>query len=327
MNPFGLVYQDAITENKENEVNIQKITYILNNIKVSANLYTPPQFNKENKYPAITVAHPNGGCKEQVAGLFAQKLAQEWYVTIACDARYQGESEGTPRYRDYPSNRIDDISGRIDYLTQQEYIDNNRIGSLGICDGGGYTLATAQIDKRIKAVATLSMFNTGRVRKNGFMDNDKENIQTRLEKAATARTLEQKGTIQYEGDNPEMTEEQTRQLMETLPEGLYKDGVEYYGITHKHPNSNSKYTTASLQKLMAFDVDNHMDLITQPLLMIAGDKADTKYMTDSAYQKATNTNNKELYLIPGATHIKTYWVPEYVEQTQNKLKEFYKTHI
>ena len=171
------------------------------------------------------------------------------------------------------------------------------------------------------------MFNTGRVRKNGFMDNDKENIQTRLEKAATARTLEQKGTIQYEGDNPEMTEEQTRQLMETLPEGLYKDGVEYYGITHKHPNSNSKYTTASLQKLMAFDVDDHMDLITQPLLMIAGDKADTKYMTDSAYQKATNTKNKELYLIPGATHIKTYCVPEYVEQTQNKLKEFYKTHI
>lgn len=163
----------------------------------------------------------------------------------------------------------------IDYLTQQKYIDNNRIGSLGICGGGGYTLATAQIDKRIKAVATLSMFNTGRVRKNGFRDNDKENIQTRLEKAATARTLEQKGTIQYEGDNPEMTEEQTRQLMETLPEGLYKDGVEYYGITHKHPNSNSKYTTASLQKLMAFDVDDHMDLITQPLLMIAGDKADT----------------------------------------------------
>ncbi|WP_302290263.1 alpha/beta hydrolase [Methanosphaera stadtmanae] len=78
---------------------------------------------------------------------------------------------------------------------------------------------------------------------------------------------------------------------------------------------------------MAFDVDTHMDLITQPLLMIAGDKADTKYMTDSAYEKATNTKNKELYLIPGATHIKTYWVPEYVEQTQNKLKEFYKNNL
>lgn len=129
-------------------------------------------------------------------------------------------------------------------------------------------------------------------KKNGFMDTNTENIQTRLEKAATARTLEQEGTIQYESDNPEMTEEQARQLMETLPEGLYKDGVEYYGITHKHPNSNSKYTTASLQKLMAFDVDTHMDLITQPLLMIAGDKADTKYMTDSAYEKATNTKTK-----------------------------------
>ena len=114
--------------------------------------------------------HPNGGVKEQVAGLFAQKLAEMGYVAIAADASYQGESGGEPRQRDYPANRINDVSGMVDFLASLSYVDTDRIASLGICGGGGYTLAAAQIDKRIKAVATLSMFNTGRVRRNGFMD-------------------------------------------------------------------------------------------------------------------------------------------------------------
>ncbi|MBR3019119.1 MAG: alpha/beta hydrolase [Clostridia bacterium] len=100
------------------------------------------------------------------------------------------------------------------------------------------------------------------------------------------------------------------------------DGVEYYGITHAHPNANSCYTTESLMHLMAFDVDDRMDLIDQPLLMMAGDIADTKYMTDSAFQKAVNAKRKELFLIESATHIRTYWVPEYVEQTTKKLATF-----
>lgn len=236
------------------------------------------------------------------------------YVAIAADASYQGESGGEPRQRDYPANRIEDVSGMVDFLSSLKYVDSSRIASLGICGGGGYTLAAAQTDKRIKAVATLSMFNTGRVRRNGLMDGDTANIQTRLQKAAEARNKEQQGEVMYEGDNPAMTEEDLRALMEKLPAGLYRDGVEYYGITHAHPNANSRYTTESLMHLMAFDVDDRMDLITQPLLMMAGDIADTKYMTDSAFEKAVNAESKELFLIEGATHIRTYWVPEYVEK-------------
>ena len=321
VNKFGLVYEDAISENIGGEVNIEAVEYLVNGIKVSANMYLPPNFDENKKYSGITVAHPNGGCKEQVAGLFAQKLAEMGYVTVACDARYQGASEGIPRYRDYPSNRIEDVNGMVDYLTSLDFVEG--IGSLGICGGGGYTLAAAQTDKRIKAVAVLSMFNTGRVRRNGFLDSDIENIQERLNKAAEARNKEISGEILYEGETPEMSEEEIKALMESLPEGLYRDGVEYYGLTHKHPNSNSKYTTESLGKLMAFDVDDRMDLITQPLLMMAGDEADTKYMTDSAFKKAVNSKNKELFLIEGATHIKTYWVGEYVEKALNKLEEFF----
>ena len=324
-NQFGLVYRGAITENIPGEVNIHPVAYMLNGIRVAANVYTPAGYEclSDKKYPAVTVAHPNGGVKEQVAGLFAQKLAGMGYVAIAADASYQGESEGTPRQRDYPANRINDVSGMVDFLVSLPYVDTDRIASLGICGGGGYTLAAAQIDKRIKAVATLSMFNTGRVRRNGFMDGDTANIQTRLQKAAEARNKELRNEIMYEGDNPPMTEDQLRALMEKLPAGLYRDGVEYYGITHAHPNANSRYTTESLMHLMAFDVDDRMDLVDQPLLMMAGDIADTKYMTDSAFEKAVNARSKELFLIEGATHIRTYWVPEYVEKAAGKLKEFF----
>ena len=326
-NPFGLVYTDAISENEPGQVNIRPVSYEINGIKAAANLYIPANFDESKKYPAVTSAHPNGGSKEQVSGLFAQKLAEMGYVTIAADARYQGGSGATPRNRDYPSNRIEDVSGMVDYLSGLPYVDADRIGALGICGGGGYTLAAAQVDKRIKAVATLSMFNTGRVRRNGFMDGDTANIQTRLHKAAIARNKELQGEVMYEGDNPPMTEEQLRGLMEKLPAGLYRDGVEYYGITHAHPNANSRYTTESLMHLMAFDVDDRMDLVDQPLLMMAGDIADTKYMTDSAFEKAVNAKSKELFLIEGATHIRTYWVPEYVEKAAAKLKEFFAENL
>ena len=327
MEKFDLVYAGAIETNEAGIVNLFPVTYEVNGIKVAANLYLPADFDETKKYPAVTCAHPNGGSKEQVSGLFAQRLAEMGYVAIAADARYQGGSEGTPRNRDYPSNRIEDISGMVDYLESLPYVDKNRIGSLGICGGGGYTLAAAQIDKRIKAVATLSMFNTGRVRRNGFMDSDTANIQTRSQKAADARNKELNGEVTYEGDNPPMTEEQLRALMEKLPAGLYRDGVEYYGITHAHPNANSRYTTESLMHLMAFDVDDRMDLIDQPLLMMAGDIADTKYMTDSAFEKAVNAKSKELFLIEGATHIRTYWVPEYVDKAADKLKEFFGNNL
>ncbi len=326
-NKLGLVYANAITENVDGKVTIHPVSYEVGGIKVAANLYLPANFDETNKYPAVTSAHPNGGSKEQVSGLFAQRLAEMGYVAVAADARYQGGSEGTPRNRDYPSNRIDDISGMVDYLSTLPYVDKERIGSLGICGGGGYTLAAAQTDKRIKAVATLSMFNTGRVRRNGFMDNDTANIRKRLAKAAEARNKMLSGEIMYEGDNPTMTEEQLRALMEKLPAGLYRDGVEYYGITHAHPNANGRYTTESLAKLMAFDVDDRIDLIDQPLLMMAGDIADTKYMTDSAFEKAVNAKSKELFLIEGAAHIRTYWVPEYVDKAVEKLKEFFGSNL
>ena len=143
LNPWGLVYDGALTENVVGEVQLYPVSYEVGGLRVSANVYTPKGYTKDGSYAAIVVSHPNGGVKEQVSGLFAQKLADAGYVTIACDARYQGQSAGQPRGNDIPANRIEDIRGMIDFISQFPGVDKQRIGAFGICGGGGYTVAAA----------------------------------------------------------------------------------------------------------------------------------------------------------------------------------------
>lgn len=318
-NPYTLAYEGAITRNVPDQVNIHPVTYSLDGIEISANFYTPANFDASRKYPTVVVAHPNGGVKEQVAGLYAQRLAEQGYIAITADAAYQGASGGQPRSVDKPSHRVEDIHGMADYMSRFPWVDNARMGLLGICGGGGYSLAAAQTDKRFKAVATISMFNSGRVRRNGYVDSQLQTIQQRLQQATDARAQEAAGgEVMYSGD-ANLSDEQIAKL----PFDLYRQGYAYYLKTHAHPNSTFRYTTSSLLDLMRFDATDQMELINQPLLMIAGSKADSLYMTEDAFAKATGTTDKELVLLDGATHIDTYWVPRHVDAAVAKLTTFY----
>lgn len=210
----------------------------------------------------------------------------------------------------------------VDFISQYAGVDTNRIGALGICGGGGYTLNAAKSEKRVQAVATISMFNTGRVRRNGYIDSQLDSIKERMAQAAAARAAEiANGTIAYSGnvDFDALTDESIAKL----GTDLYREGMIYYGRTHRHPNSTFRYTTSSLMELMSWDATDNIELIDQPLLLIAGEKADSLYMSEDAFAKATGTKDKELFKVPGATHIKTYYMPEYVDQIVNKLQGFY----
>ena len=330
-NPFTLVYEGAITTNEPGKVNIHPVKYKLNNLDIAANVYTPANYDQEKKYPTIVVAHPNGGVKEQVAGLYAQRLAEMGYITITADAAYQGGSGGQPRNVDKPAYRIEDIHGMADFIIQFRGVDTGHLGLLGICGGGGYSLAAAQTDKRFKSIATLSMFNSGRVRRNGYVDSQLDTIQQRLQQASAARAGEVTrgdiaarshemtgGSVLYAGD-ANLSDEQ----IANLPFELYRQGYEYYWKTHAHPGSTFKYTMSSLLDLMRWDATDQIELITQPLLMIAGSKADSLYMTEDAFSKATGTKDKELFKIEEATHIETYWVPKYVDAAMGKLTPFF----
>lgn len=293
-------------------------------ISIAANVYTPAGYDNTKKYPAIVVAHPNGGVKEQVAGLYAELLAKQGYIVIVPDAAYQGASGGTPRNVDTPSSRTADLHAAADFISTYAGVDANRIGILGICGGGGYTLNAAKTDKRFKAVATLSMFNTGLVRRNGFKNSQVATIQQRLKEASEAREEEARGgKVRYVGNMPKMSKEEVAKM----PFELYREGYEYYLETHAHPNSTFRYTQSSLLDLMRFDATDQIELINQPLLMLAGSKADTRDMTEDAFAKAVNAQPKELYLLEGATHIQTYWKEPYVTQAVKKLTEFFKKNL
>jgi fermentation-respiration switch protein FrsA (DUF1100 family) len=306
-------------------VQVERVTYPARNLGTSivANLFKPADAATGRTYAAIVVTHPFGGVKEQTAGLYAQRLAEEGFITLAYDASYQGESGGEPRLMEVPSQRLDDISCAIDFLVRHPQVDPERIGSLGICAGGSYALCQAQTEVRVKAVAAVSTFNLGEARREGMGTISYEERMKRLRDAAAARSREARGEpLQLVPVVPDTTASFT----EKTPQ-LYREGHDYYRTPRgQHPNSPNRYVFSSLPQQMAFFPFEQLDTISpRPLLLIAGSKADTMFWSQQVIQKAKDP--KELFVVEGATHIDMYDRPQFVTPAVEKLKEFFGHHL
>jgi len=306
-------------------VTIERVTYPARNIgtAIVANLFKPAGFDGSRKYAAVVVTHPFGGVKEQTAGLYALHLAEQGFVTLAYDASYQGESGGEPRLMEVPAQRLDDISCAIDFLVRHPQVDAERIGSLGICAGGGYALCNAATELRVKVVAAVSTFNLGEARREGMGAISYEERMKRLKDAGEARSREARGEpvrlVPVVPDSAASFTESTPQL--------YREGYDYYRTPRaRHPNSPNRYVFSSLPQQMAFFPFEQLDTISpRPLLVIAGSKADTLFWSQEVLEKAKEP--KELHVIEGATHIDLYDRPPFVTPAVAKLTEFFGRHL
>lgn len=302
---------------QDRSITVRKVSFLRsNNIILVGNLFLPPDFDMSKKYPAIISVHPAGSVKEQSSGLYAYRLAQKGFVTLAFDSTYAGESGGTPYLSEAPYERVEDIRYTVDYLVTLPFVDENRIGALGICAGGGYVMATAPTERRIHAVAGVSAADIGAANRLGWLGNrsKEEQIQI-LEDVSRQRTKEARGADMMKVYMcPEPTEE-------TAPSFI--EGYEYYRTERAyHPRANNLYLRRSQATKMAFSAIENADLLTQPALLVVGSNADSKWQTERLYN-ALPEGNKEIYTVQGASHIDLYDKPEFVISAVDKLAAFF----
>lgn len=301
---------------------MKKVTIQNGCIQMAGNINFPENFDESKSYPAIVVTHPGGGVKEQTSGLYAKNLAKEGFITIAFDASYQGESTGEPRQLENPYVRTEDISAVIDYLTTLPYVDNERIGAMGICAGGGYTINAAINDKRIKALGTVSAVNIGDMFRRGWLgDANPTDAMPFLIGGGQARTADANNDEYATFPLVPCTQEET-------PYIDLKEAWEYYKTERgSFPTAPGFGTSRSLTQLVTYDAYNFADIyLTQPMMIIAGDVAESLWMSEDVMKKAAS-ENKELYIVKGANHMKLYDIPEYVNEAMTKLTPFFKENL
>ncbi len=293
---------------RSENVDHRKISFVNHfGITLAADLYLPK--NTTGKLPAIAVSGPFGACKEQSSGLYAQEMAGRGFLTIAFDPSFTGESGGFPRAMHSPDIDVEDFQAAVDFLSAQENVDPERIGIIGICGWGGMALQTACIDTRVKATVTSTMYDMSRVAGNGYFDaDDNEEARHRMRIAINAQRTKDyiNGDYALQGG-----------VVDPLPEDapyFVKDYYAYYktprGYHSRSLNSNNGWTVNTMTSLMNTRLFTYSKEIRSAVLMIHGENAHSCYMSRDAYADMTDgskyADNKELYIIPGASHTDLY---------------------
>ncbi len=288
---------------KSDKVDHQKVTFHNRyGITLAADLYTPK--GAGSKLPAIAVSGPFGAVKEQSSGLYAQKMAELGFLTLAFDPSYTGESGGTPRYVASPDINTEDFCAAVDFLSVQENVDPERIGIIGICGWGGMAINAAAMDTRIKATAAMTMYDMTRVNANGYFDSEN----TTDARYAKKKAMNAQRTADYKNGTYALAGGVVDPLPEDAPQ-FVKDYYGYYktqrGYHSRSLNSNGGWNVTSSLSFMNMPILQYAGEIRSAVLLMHGEKAHSRYFSEGAYEKLTG-DNKELMIIPGANHVDLY---------------------
>lgn len=273
-------------------------------ILISGDLYTLKELNMKHKSSAIIVGTPYGGVKEQGAGIYAQEMAKRGFVALAFDQSFNGESGGEPRRVSSPDIFVEDFSAAVDFLGNQAFVDRNRIGVIGICGSGGFSIAAAQVDRRIKAIVTTSMYDITRVASFGWKDSMNSSQRNEM-----IDDLNKQRWLDFASNGYELSPSFPSEPVEEVPIGLNPIAAEffsYYAMKRGfHPNSIGAFTKTSALSFMNFSLMNHIKSISpRPILFVIGEHAHSRYFSEDAYEVANEP--KELYVVPNANHIDLY---------------------
>ncbi len=307
---------------KSDKVDVKKVTFKNRyGITLAGDLYIPA--GKEGgKLPAIAVAGPFGAVKEQASGFYAQTMAERGFITLAFDPSYTGESGGEPRHVASPDINTEDFSAAVDFLSNRPDVDPEKIGIIGICGFGGFALNAAANDPRIKAAVASTMYDMTRVTANGYFDSMGEKERDELRRQLNAQRTEdfKNGTYAKAPGLPEKLTGDEPQFV--------KDYWDYYktprGFHERSINSNGNWTVTSALSLLNMPILSYAGEIKNAVLIIHGEKAHSRYFGEDAFKKLRG-DNKELMIIPGASHVDLYDNPEKIPF--NKLEEFFKTNL
>lgn len=317
---------DADNFYRSDKVEVQKVTF-KNQYKmnIAGNLYLPKDMDKSKKHAAIIVGHPMGAVKEQSADLYAVKMAERGFVTMSVDLAFWGGSDGQPRNAVAPELYAETLSAAVDYLGTGPFADREKIGAIGICGSGSFAISAAKIDPRLKAVATISMYDMGAANRNGL----NHSLTLAQRKQIIADAAEQR-YVEFQGGATKYTSGTVHEITEKS-NPIEREFYDFYRTPRgeftpagSSPLLTTHPTLSSNTKFMNFYPFNDIETISpRPLLFITGDQAHSKEFSEDAYKRAAEP--KELYYVAGAGHVDLYDRVELIPF--DKLESFFKANL